>query len=776
MTSLVFNPYCIPVLVTAFFCILLALYVFKNKDARTAGHLLFILILAFVWCAAYVFELCFIDIEQKLMTVLIQYICIPSLPAVFALFVYRYTNPTVKCDNLFILHILFIIPFTATLLMFTNNIHHLMYTSCHITQIPNTVYTFLVPQYGPAFFVSTAYSYMLMVATFAYIIYISVKTTKFVSAQAIILFCCALIPIAANLMYFFKDTNQIYWDMTPVAFFFSLILMTYLVTGMKHYDLKPIARDMIIENTTDGTILLDSGNIVLDINPMVENMFSVSKKDVCGKNISGFFNMLPDNLAGQEYDLEIAREGKMYHLSVHPLVQSSMYAGQIIVIKDITKTKLAEKKVHHLAFFDTLTGLPNHAHMLQKLQVLLQNAKADGSQVTLLLISINNLNYINSFYGYPLGDALIKQFAEKVSPNITRASIFARMKSNEFIIAMPAGPAPQSNAVVVAEKIAGLFIKPVVVKDKTITTGVSIGICISEKNTQDINSLLQKASLALGQAKAFKANYMFYSVQKENEIAERNNLMHALLTALDNNEFYLEYQPQYNYKTHTLYGVEALLRWRHPTYGTVSPIKFINLLEDNGMIVPVGNWIISESAKQYKKWIDKNINIPKYSINLSVRQLDKDGLATHVLATLDQLNIPRHCLEVEVTETLAALADDSVVKQICKLSDAGIRIAIDDFGAGFSSLTYFKYLNVNTLKIDKELSIDIHKNKYSAAILESLKLLCDVLGVDIIAEYVETEEQIAKFLSLGCSKFQGHYFAVPLSPDALEQYAASLKG
>ena len=777
MTAIVFNPYCIPVLVTAFFCSILAIFIRKHKNARASGHLLALLILVAIWCVSYVFELCFVNEKQKLIAIMIQYISIPSIPVLFALFVYRYTNPSKKTRHPSLTSLLFLIPASATLLMFTNSWHYIMYSGWTISSTSGTAYTFLIPQYGLGFMVSTAYSYIVTIATFIYIIYVSVKTTKFFSAQAIVLFCCAAVPISANMMYFLKSSSSIYLDLTPIAFLFSAALMTYLVTGMKLLDLQPLARDMIIENATDGMILLDSHYIVLDLNPMTEKIFSVQKKEALGKNIDAFFDMLPqsDFPPKNKDSIEFERNDNIYHLSVLPLYNySDDYMGQIVTLRDITEAKRAELKVRRLAFFDSLTGLPNHAQMTQDLEKMLEDAKYRNCPVVIMLICISNLNHINSFYGYELGDALIKEVIDTIKPRVLDTEIFARMKGNEFIIARTVSDAPENTAMALAEQIARLFANPIIVKDKYISAGVNIGICVSQKGECNSKSLVQKASLALGQAKVTKKSFAFYSVKKEKEIAERNKLMNALRTALGNNEFSLEYQPQYNHDSHSICGVEALLRWTHPEFGKVPPCQFISLLEDSGIIIPVGNWVITESAKQYKKWIDSGLNIPKYSINLSVRQFDNENLVTFILETLDGEKIPRPSLEVEVTETLAALADNNVVKQICALSDASVRVAIDDFGAGFSSLTYFKYLNVSTLKIDKEISTDIHKNKYSTAIFESLKLICDALGVDIITEYVETGEQLDKLISLGCKNFQGYYYAKPLSPAAFEQYVASL--
>jgi two-component system CheB/CheR fusion protein len=221
-------------------------------------------------------------------------------------------------------------------------------------------------------------------------------------------------------------------------------------------------------------------------------------------------------------------------------------------------------------------------------------------------------------------------------------------------------------------------------------------------------------------------------------------------------------------------GSGWMMRWTNPVLGSVPPSRFICLLEDSGMIIPVGNWVIEESTHQFRAWADKGIKLPKLSINLSVRQFDNDFLVPYILHTLDSKNIPRHCLEVEVTETIAALTDSSVVSKILELSKAGVRIAVDDFGSGFSSLTYFKHLTINTLKIDKEITVDIHKSLSSSAIFESLKLMCDALQVDIVAEYAETAEQVEKLISLGCANFQGYYFSKPLTPAVFERYVKSL--
>ena len=772
MAAIVFNPYCIPVIISAVSCLLLAVFVKRRSDTRAATHLFFLLILAVIWCVSYAVELCFVEATQKLMAIKFQYISIPSVPVLFAHFVYRYANPSAKQINLRLTCLSFLIPAAATLLMCTNGWHHIMYNGWSITQIPNTLYTFLIPDYGIGFIISTVYSYFITIATFIYIIYVSVKTTKFFSAQAIVLFSCAIVPIIANTMYFFTTSPYIYLDLTPIAFLFSAVLMTYLVTGMKLYDLQPLARDLIIEKTTDGTILLDSYHNILDLNPMAEKIFNVQKFKMLKKNIKTFFNELPQDEPKNNYEKEFKLNGKIYQLYAMALHNNSgAYEGQILVFRDITATKFAENRIKYLAYTNLLTGLPNHVHMLQRLKKMLACSEHD-TRLAVLLIDINDLSHINSSFGYDMGDALIKKVANLIKPNISEDDIFAHMKGDEFLIAMVSDNLEVS-ARSLAKRITGLFIHPIKINDTSISAMVNIGICLLSDET-DANKLIQKASLALGQAKKSKEHYAFYSPQKDHEIAERNKLLNALYTALDNNEFSLVYQPQYDYHTNSLCGVEALLRWRHPKLGNVPPIKFIHLLEDSGIIIPVGNWVITEAAKQLSRWNQNGLHIPKCCINISVKQFDNDDLLAHIINTLDNEGVPRHCFEVEITETLAAVANNDVVKKIGALSSAGIRLAIDDFGAGFSSLTYFKYLNINTLKIDKEISIDIHKNKYSTVIFESLKHVCDALGVDIITEYVESYEQIEKLLSLGCHNFQGNYYSEPLTPDDLEKYVTSL--
>ena len=772
--TIVFNPYSIPVIVTAFFCALLALFIKTRKNTRLSGHLLGLILLVILWCVGYAFELCFVNEQQKLTAIMVQYIAIPIVPSVFALFVYRYANPDKKTSPL--CSLLFIIPVISTVLMFTNNAHHLMHVSWTIQNIPGTLYTFLVPQYGIGFAISTAYSYIVMLAMFLYILYVSVKTTRLFSSQAILLFCCALIPIMANLMYFINKYMYIYLDITPTALLISAGLMTYLITGLKLIDLQPVARNIIIENASDGTILLDSANRILDLNPMAEKIFSIRKTNFLGKNLKALLDVPPplDLNFQQPYTAEFKRDDKIYHLSVLPL-HSHTYTGQVLTIRDVTETKLAENKIKHLAFIDTLTGLPNHTKMLQELESLLEDSNEKNVHTVILLVDIKNITYINSSYGYEMGDALIFKVSKMIQPLIWNTDIFARTRGNEFFIAMQVSGAAKATAVSLTEKITRLFLQPIAIKDNSIYVTVNIGICISPADGKDTNVLIQKASLALQQSKTNKEHFAFYSAEKESEIAERNKLLHALHTALENGQFSLEYQPQYDSETDSLFGVEALLRWTHPELGKVPPSKFISLLEDSGMIIPVGNWVIKESAQQYKEWTVKGLSIPKFSINLSVIQFDDANLVPFILKTLDSQNIPRHCLEIEITETLAALAASDVVKKIRELSKAGARIAIDDFGSGFSSLTYFKYLCINTLKIDKEISADIHKNQYSRAILESLTHICDALNVDMVAEYVENTDQIDQLIRLGCKKFQGYYYAKPLSSAKLEQYAANLQ-
>ena len=774
---LAFNPYSIPLGIATLLCIALIIRVQRKKPSNSTAFLTVLIILVGIWCASYALELCFVSAHYKLIAIKFQYIAIPSLPPLFALFIFCYAQRKAnRAMRRKLLAAVLVVPCIATLLMLTNDWHHIMYTGYTLTHVQDAAYTFLFPQYGVGFIVSTAYSYILVALAFIYIFYLSIKTTRLFSAQAILLLGCALIPITANLINFRHD-SVVNFDMTPIALSLSGALIICLTTRMTLLSLQPLARNIIVEHAPSGIILLDSDKTVVDLNPAAETIFDIKKTDVLGRKSHTLLGALPplDDLKGPDSTAEFKRNGRIYALSVLPARNSNnVCTGHILTVHDVTDKKSAENHIAQLAYTDSLTHLPNYTHMLIDLQNLVQGAPQHGHQIIVLHIHIKNVNYINSSYGHDTGDALIKRVAEMIQPSIWDTDVFARTKGANLIVAMPVFGDARLAAKLFAAKVLRIFTYPVTVRGNSIFASIEIGICISPEDGNDAKALVQKASLALEQAKASHRHYAFYSPEKEDEIARRNILVGALRSSLLENRFTLEYQPQYDFETQSLYGVEALLRWEHPTLGNVPPSRFIYLLEDSGLIVPVGNWTIQESARQYRVWREMGLNIPKYSINLSVKQFSSDHLVPHILNTLDKEGIPRYCLEVEVTETLAALADKRVVDQIGELSDAGVRIAIDDFGAGFSSLTYFKYLNVNTLKIDQEISADIHTNKYSQAIFESLKLMCDKLGVDIITEYVDKDAQIRKLTQLGCRYFQGFYFSKPLPPAAFEDFVRTL--
>ena len=763
--SFSFNPYSVPIIAAAILCVMLASYVKNQKKTFAANHLFIILLLIVLWCAAYSFELNFAEKAAKFAADKVKYIALALISVFFLLFVLRYAHPSPRKLPA-AMCLLFLPPAVFIALMFTNELHGAMYSDVFVYHFDNTAYTFLYPQYGIAMRLSSAYSYAVVLAAFVYIIYVSLKTTRLASGQALMLVFSAIVPIFVNAMYYLKGFADSYIDFTPVSLLFSGALLTYLATSTSQFYLRPLARDMIITKTLDGIILLDSENRILDVNPIAENIFSVTKDEALGKDCFELSGALASLIEKKTRHSELQLGRRFYSLSAVVLSSDrGAHLGRMVSIRDITEAKRSEKKIHELAFVDPLTKLPNYTSMMQELEGLLHNRK---EPVTVLLVDPGKIDHINSSYGYETGDQLIKKTAELIRRYVTGTDMFARMKGDEFVVIKPSGV--PGSAAFIAEHIVQAFQQPLMIQDKFISASVNIGICTSAAE-ENAKSLIHKASLALGQAKKTREHFAFYSEQNEHEIMKRNKLLNALRTALNNREFSLEYQPQYNVVTHRLCGVEALLRWTNTEFGKVPPDQFINLLEDSGMIIPVGNWVIEESARQFKEWSDKGLELPKLSINLSVRQFDNNFLVPYILQTLDSNDIPRHCFEVEVTETLAALADHTVVSKILELSNAGVRIAIDDFGSGFSSLTYFKYLNVNTLKIDKEISLDIHKNVYSSAIFESLKLMCDALGVEIVVEYAETAEQIRKLCSLGCRNFQGFYFSKPLTPDNLERYA-----
>jgi len=438
--------------------------------------------------------------------------------------------------------------------------------------------------------------------------------------------------------------------------------------------------------------------------------------------------------------------------------------------------KQVEYQTRHLAHYDALTGIANRTLFQDRLDHSLQHARREGHLVSLLILDLDRFSAVNEHYGYDVGDQLLKKFSRRLSEIIRRSDTVARLNGNNFAVLLEHVDNEQTINQV-AEKLCKEFNDPYFIAGHEIFCSISIGIEVASRVAFDSSLLLGHAELALRQAKHDGRNdYRFFRANMSPPDMVRASLESALHHALEREELSLQYQPQIRVSNKQFIGTEVLLRWHHETLGNISPVVFIPVLEETGLINKVGEWVLASACRQHNEWI-QNGALPcdaKLSVNLSPRQFRQKGLADRILQILDITGLKPQLLTLEITEGVLMDNLQQGINILGRLREIGVSIAIDDFGTGYSSLAYLKDLPIDYLKIDRVFVKDIVSDKNDAAIANSIIALAHNLGMEVIAEGVEDHNVLGILQAFGCDHYQGFYFSRPVNPEEIPAIALQI--
>ncbi|MFP4013546.1 MAG: EAL domain-containing protein [Chitinispirillaceae bacterium] len=540
---------------------------------------------------------------------------------------------------------------------------------------------------------------------------------------------------------------------------------------------KLLLGDIIFENASEGIIITDPQSKVLKINPGFSSITGYHSSEIVGKSPS----LLKSNRHGSDFyknmwnSLKTAGswQGEIWNRrkngEIYPewLVINAMrddnsdityYIG---IFTDITKSILQKAESHKHAYYDSLTGLPNRILLQDRLTFMINHARRNNQLMALLLLDLNRFKLINDTLGYQTGDALLQTIAERLKTCIRDVDAVFRLGDDEFAIILEE-IAQQQDAARVAKRILASCAMPVQLGEHEIYTTTSIGISIFPTDGDGLESILKNAEAAMHRAKELGINnYQHYLPAMNAKAFEQLTLEHSLRKALKRNELVNFYQPQLDLATGRVSGMEALIRWKHPELGMISPAQFVPIAEETGLILPIGEWVLRTACKQAKMWHKdyKNLVI---SVNLSARQFQQQDLVSIVDSALKEARLEPQFLELEITESLGMKNPEQTLRTLSELKAMGIRIAIDDFGTGYSSLSYLKKFPIDTLKVDRSFVMDMPGDANDAAIAAAIVALAHSLKLTVIAEGVENEAQAEYLLELGCEKVQGYLYSPPV--------------
>jgi diguanylate cyclase (GGDEF)-like protein/PAS domain S-box-containing protein len=442
--------------------------------------------------------------------------------------------------------------------------------------------------------------------------------------------------------------------------------------------------------------------------------------------------------------------------------------GMVCVVRDITERTYAEEQIKHLAYHDALTNLPNRLLFKDRLTVALSHAQREGSRLAVLFLDLDRFKVINDSLGHNIGDQLLQAVAARVQTCVRESDTVARLGGDEFTVLLPRLHR-SDDAAPVAQKIIEAIRHPFHIEGREFFTTTSIGISLFPEDGQDAEELIKNADTAMYQAKEFgRDNYQLFNAHVNAKALQRIALEHGLRKAINNDEMAVHYQPLFDLRTGRITGMEALLRWTHPHLGSIPPATFIPLAEATGVMVPIGMWALRAACQQAKAWHDAGHRL-MLAVNLSVTQLQQADLVERVAEVLRTTGLPARLLELEITESSAMQSPEASVRTLYELKNLGIRISLDDFGTGHSSLAYLKRFPIDTLKIDQSFVHDITTDPDTAAIVTAIIAMAHSLRLKVVAEGVEFTEQANFLRRHGCDQMQGFLIKQPVSAQEFVQ-------
>jgi diguanylate cyclase (GGDEF)-like protein/PAS domain S-box-containing protein len=554
-------------------------------------------------------------------------------------------------------------------------------------------------------------------------------------------------------------------------------------------------REAILQSMTEALMIADPSGQVVALNPAALRLYGFAgEADACRQlnECPGLFDAR--DLAGHEQPLEAwplarALRGEVFtqqELCIRRCDTGQTFIGSysgtpvrsadgvirygITTVRDITEQKRAEERIKHLAHYDILTQLPNRRLLQERLGMSLARAKRHGSSLAVMVLDLDHFKQINDSLGHTVGDVLLCEAARRMLECLRECDTAARTGGDEFVLLLPDTDA--EGAAHFAHRLVDHLATPLQIDDHTLTISCSLGISLYPDNGQKEYELIERADMALYRSKQQgRSHFRFFNEEMHQDAVSALTLKQQLRQALTRDELFLLYQPQMDLETNRPIGVEALLRWTHPTRGLLKPIDFLSLAEESELIQDLGSWVLHTVATQIKAWQRIGLQPLPVAVNVSALQLRhsqrRRALCELITELLQETGVSPRLLELEITEESLMEETEATLATLRRLCELGLRLTIDDFGSGYSNLNYLKFFPLDRLKIEQSFIRDIVRSRKDEAIVDTILALGRNLGFEVIAEGVETEAQLHKIREKGCRQAQGYFFSHPLPPNEL---------
>lgn len=607
--------------------------------------------------------------------------------------------------------------------------------------------------------------------------------------------------VAAHFYVSEIPTNDVETQIEPDTLAYIIVLATFLLIGITLFGLfinkRLVQKDSVIQeneswyrslykNNEYGIISLNTGGCIIKMNPAVTKIGGLREEEFINQHVSKIglhiveekreitkdsFTQSFEPVRSNFETTILHPNGNRVELSVLnvPVEIEGEVVGNHIIVKDITEENLVKERIKYLAYHDELTDLPNRRRFNQVLNESIEKSAQDSSSFAVMVIDIDRFKMINDSLGHTYGDLFLQGVGNRIVKSATgyNATI-ARMGGDEFTILCETGTDGRE-AASLADKIIEALKQPFSLKDSEFYISASIGTALYPDHGTDAVELLKKADTAMYEVKKQGKNgHLFYTPDFDVQLLENIELESDLRKAIERNELVVYYQPQFHAQSNRMIGVEALVRWNHPTKGMLSPGVFIPIAEETGMIYEIGTWVLREACRQMKQWHEAGGPLIPVSVNLSSHQFHQRNLVDYIKNILKETELAPHYLELEITESM--MMDPAVsISILHELNKIGTRISLDDFGTGYSSLSYLKKFPIHKLKIDRSFITDLSRNDNDKAIVATIISMAQHLKLDVIAEGIETKDQLDILTENHCHEIQGYYYSRPLSADEVEQ-------
>ena len=759
--------------VSALVCLGCMYVILKNLrvvSAATAAVALFFMAL---WAMAGALENLFVGEEEKLFMVKVAYIACTMLSPTWILFMATYIAKRSQIKNPLIIAAYGI----AFLNLMFNwfNPGNAFYTDVTTVDLGGAAY--FKASYGPLFWFHSAYSYALVVLAIVWSLFM-LRSKRIRLLHLVLMVIGLAMPVICSMLFILV----IPFDFNCIGFIISSLMVLWMYRG-QFFSALPLTRQSLIEVMTSGYILLDKNKNVVEMNLAARDMFALagggSAERAATEIISGW-ELSVGETGGQtnffQSFIHPSLGERYYRVSVNTVKRDGKNntANTMLLVQDETVAHDANERVRYLEQYDAQTEMFNGQHFVKLLDGEIESCGTRPQTIVLVATSITNYRDCCYIYGNDFGNKMINAVGRILRETIRSKDVLCRFSLDEIFIYMVFN----SGGADVSERIENTMLRiyeklthPIDVGGIRLTASLCAGIAYAPQHAKTSSKLINAANMARRNVSRLqKYPYGIYHERTGESYDRLLVLDRSLDSALENNELYLVYQPQINVLNNKVVGVEALLRWTHKKLGEVAPVDFIPIAEGNGLIHSIGMWVIEQAINQLKCWADTGFDNLRVGVNVSISQLTDERFSERIISLATGAGINPCRLEFEITESLAMFPEAMKHGHLQKLRTHGFRIAMDDFGMGHSSLNYIKQFPLNTIKIDRVLSHDILVAPTSVAMIQSVSMLCDSLGLDVVVESVEQFEQVVLLKKLGCNVVQGYVYSPPLPADACTEY------